>query len=165
MTFLTMQAEGWPAHAYHPNKILLGLKSRRQREKQAETGKFSSIKRSMLRCWAWSQKQSFLQHGSPDYLETVRKRNNLHKSSDWKKSKHLPEGTLHLRYRVAWRYYLKKKKQQNTTQLIWNITEAASKGKDRTVFHTSYMNTDCSEKVIVAKKDQLCCSFILSVRK
>jgi len=68
-----MQAEGWPAHAYHPNKILLGLKSRRQREKQAETGKFSSIKRSMLRCWAWSQKQSILQHGSLDYLETVRK--------------------------------------------------------------------------------------------
>lgn len=72
MKFLATQEEGWPAHAYRTNKILLGLKDRWQREKKAETEKFNSIKRNVLRCWAWSQNQSILQHGSPAHLEAVR---------------------------------------------------------------------------------------------
>lgn len=71
--FLAVQEEGWAVHAYHINKILPGLKDRQQREKQAETEKFNSIKRNVLRCWAWSQNQSILQHRSPAYLETARK--------------------------------------------------------------------------------------------
>lgn len=65
-----MQEKGWPAHAYHTNKILLELKDRQQREKQTEREKFNSIKRNVLRCWAWSQ--SILRHGSPAHLGTVR---------------------------------------------------------------------------------------------
>lgn len=140
-----MQEKGWPAHAYHTNKILLELKDRQQREKQAEKEKFNSIKRNVLRCWAWSQ--SLLQHGSPAHLGTLRKGIISTKSVAGKRTNFL----------------LKELCLQGTEQhrgknpkllCIWNITELFprvsgiphySKSNDRMIFHASYRSSSCTE--------------------
>jgi len=138
MKFLAGQEEGWSAHAYHTKKISPGLRDRQWREKQAETEKFNSVKRNALRCWAWSQNQSILQHRSPAHLETVKKGIISTKAVTGKRAN----------------FFLKQLCLQGTEQhwgekpkpqVLWNISEALSKSDDRMIFHASCKSSACTE--------------------